>query len=292
MNEVISNAALTVEIAAQGAEIQSIRDADGLEYIWQGDPAYWSRRAINLFPYVGRLTERRYTYRGQSYGMDIHGFLKDSEMAVVSRAGDRITFELRDSEETRKAYPFAFVLRAEYTLRGSRLEIAFRVNNSGSDTMYFGIGGHPGFRVPMEAGRKFEDYCIEFGSPCNPVRVGMSDDCFVTDADSALSLEDGRRLPLSHALFDDDAVILKEMDRRVTLKCRDGGKAVAVDFPGMPYLGLWHKPHSDAPYVCIEPWVSLPARKGVVEDLSTAPGLVALPPGEEYTNVWGIEVLR
>lgn len=183
-------------------------------------------------------------------------------------------------------------MRRSTKWHGSCVAIVFRVTNSGADTMHFGIGGHPGFRVPLEDGRKFEDYCIEFGRPCSPVRVGMSDDCFVTGADSAFILEDGCRLPLRHDLFDDDAIILKDMDRKVILKCRNDGKAVAVDFPDMPYLGLWHRPRTDAPYVCIEPWVSLPARKGVVEELSTAPGLVALPPGGEYVNAWGIEVLR
>ena len=28
--------------------------------------------------------------------------------------------------------------------------------------MYFGLGGHPGFNVPLEAGLSFEDYCLEF----------------------------------------------------------------------------------------------------------------------------------
>ena len=31
--------------------------------------------------------------------------------------------------------------------------------------MYFGVGGHPGFAVPLEKGLAFEDYCLQFEAP-------------------------------------------------------------------------------------------------------------------------------
>ena len=45
MNYKISNNHLTVEISDRGAELQSIKGSDGTEYLWQGDPKYWSDRA-------------------------------------------------------------------------------------------------------------------------------------------------------------------------------------------------------------------------------------------------------
>lgn len=48
-----------------GAQLLSIRASDGTECLWQGDPAYWSDRAPNLFPYVARLTEGKYYLDGQ-----------------------------------------------------------------------------------------------------------------------------------------------------------------------------------------------------------------------------------
>ena len=46
----------------------------------------------------------------------------------------------------------------------------------------------------------------------------------------------------------------------------------------------------DAPYVCIEPWVSLPARDGVVEDFACKGDLIHLPGHGSYENTWYITI--
>ena len=52
----ISNQHLIVTMTQEGGTLTSIRDAKtGREYLWQGDPAYWTGQAPNLFPFVGRL---------------------------------------------------------------------------------------------------------------------------------------------------------------------------------------------------------------------------------------------
>ena len=58
----------------------------------------------------------------------------------------------------------------------------------------------------------------------------------------------------------------------------------------MNYMGFWHTNCSDAPFVCIEPWTSLPSRDGIVEDLACQSDLVALPQNEVYTNTWSITI--
>lgn len=73
MTHTIQNGCLRVGVAEHGAELQSIRDREDTEYLWQGDPAYWSDRAPNLFPYVARLTGGKYRLDGREYRMDIHG---------------------------------------------------------------------------------------------------------------------------------------------------------------------------------------------------------------------------
>ena len=50
--EQLKNEKLTVEISSHGAELQSIRNAEGREYLWQGDEKYWPRRSPLLFPIV------------------------------------------------------------------------------------------------------------------------------------------------------------------------------------------------------------------------------------------------
>ena len=63
---------MRVEAETRGAQLLSIRVSDGTERPWQGDPAHWSDRAPNLFPYVARLTEGKYYLDGQLYHMEIH----------------------------------------------------------------------------------------------------------------------------------------------------------------------------------------------------------------------------
>jgi len=58
--------------------------------------------------------------------------------------------------------------------------------------------------------------------------------------------------------------------------------AVTFALPDLPVFGLWHWPRTDAPYVCLEAWSSLPSRVGVVEDLAIQPDLVRLPSGQTW----------
>lgn len=290
MNYRISNEKLSVEIEKLGAQLCSIRTADGTEHLWQGDPRWWKQHAPNLFPYIGRLTEGRYTYRGKSYEMGIHGFVKTRELEAEEQSGDRIVFRLDSDEETRSQYPFSFTYRVEYRLQGERLHVAYRVKNRGEETMYFALGGHPGFRVPSQEGRSFEDYWLKFEPGAEPKKILFSKDCFVEGGTEPFSLENGGRLSLTHSLFDDDAVVLEGSGHSVELGCRDGRYRIVVAYPDMNYLGIWHAPGTEAPYVCLEPWSSLPSRQDVVEELTEKKDLIALEAGGCYENRWSIAV--
>ena len=286
----IRNEFLRVAVEEQGAELMEITGADGTEYLWNGDKTYWGGRAPNLFPYVGRLTGGTYTYEGKTYEMTRHGFAKFTRFSVADEGTENLTLEMTDSEETRKAYPFAFRFTVSYVLEDRALVVVYAVENRDRKTMYFGLGAHPGFRVPLEAGKRFEDYRLTFGKRCQPWQVLMSDAYMINGQERPYPLEGGVDLPLKHGLFDHDAVILKNMDRTVTLWAGEGTRGVRVSMPKMRYLGVWHMPETDAPYVCLEPWVSLPSREGVVEDLSQQNDLVMLGAGERYENRWTVEM--
>lgn len=292
MIDTIENECLKVRISDRGAELQSIQTKDGAQYLWQGDEKYWGDRALNLFPYIARLTEGKYELDGHSYEMPIHGFVNYSILEAEERQKNRIVFRMTEREETLQMYPFSFVYRVIYELTGNRLDISYDVENKNERTMYFGIGGHPGFCVPLEDGLAFEDYYLQFGEEKNPVRVGFSPACFLNGQDAEFALAKGGRIPLSHSLFDEDAIVLKDMAKEVCLKSDKGSRAVRVSYPQMDYLGIWHMPFTDAPYVCIEPWSSLPSRQDVVEELTNQPGLVSLPAGEKYRNRWSIEIME
>ncbi|MCD8105246.1 MAG: aldose 1-epimerase family protein [Lachnospiraceae bacterium] len=314
MNYTIRNEHLAVTASDAGAELQSLRSADGVEYLWQADPAIWHDKAPNIFPYVARLTQGTYTLNGKNYNMKIHGLVKyhtlmletpvpggisgengDGQGAistaeVIEMGTDHMTFRLESTEQMKEQYPFDFIYRITYTLCGKTLEITTQVENTGSGRMFFGVGGHPGFRVPLEEGLAFEDYYLEFDRPSHPYRVGFTDTCFLTGGDQEYPLEDGRRIPLQHELFDNDAIVLKHAPKTVRIASNLGTRSVTVHYPDFMYVGFWHAVKKEAPYVCIEPWTSLPSRDGIIEDFSCQSDLIGLDAGKTYTNTWTVEI--
>lgn len=290
MLSTLKNEHLTLTVDSLGAQMMSLRTSDGTEYLWQGNAEYWGDRAPNLFPFIGRLTNRSYRYMGKVYPMDIHGFAATMIFEEVHRTEGSLSLELSSSPETLVQYPFDFRLQIQYSLRENTVDVTYRVHNSGSDTMPFGIGGHPGFNVPLASEERFEDYELEFSCPCQPDRIGFTPAVFLSGQDEHYPLREDRFLDLRHDLFDEDAVILKNMAREVTLRSRLTGKGVTVSFPDLPYLGIWHWPRTNAPYVCIEPWSSLPSRQDIVEEFSCKSDLVHLQAGKTYETVWSVTV--
>lgn len=287
--QTIKNELLVVQATEVGAELRSIKTSDGVELVWQGNPQYWHGVAPNLFPYVARLVEGRYKLDGKEYEMGIHGFARKMQFSVAKATKNTLEFELTQNEETLAQYPRRFSFKVIYTLQDSTLSITYLVKNLDEKDMYFGLGGHPGFNVPMGKCGRFEDYKLRFGEPCKPFRVEFDERCFVTGRRSAFVLEEGTTIPLRHDMFDCDAIVLADTSKSVILE-GEFGKTVTVSFPDMPYIGFWHAVKTDAPYVCIEPWVSLPATAGKIVELEKQEDLIHLASGGEYSNTWTIAV--
>lgn len=284
----IENDSIRVSISDKGGELQSIiLKADGTEYLWQGNPEYWAGRAYNLFPICGRLTEGKYTYKGKTYQMNLHGFARASVFRAEKHSDSEIAFILTPNEEIKAQYPFDFIFKVTYSIKDTEILTGFEVVNTGSEDMYFGLGGHPGFNVPLSAGEKFDDYYLEFDCE-RPIKRLVFTPTFNTGKTEPYALRDGKIIDLDHMLFDNDARFFTDMCSSVTLKSRVGGKSVRVEYPGMKYLGIWHAPKTDAPYLCIEPWCSLPSYDGVVDDLETKNEMTKLAPGCEYKNEFKI----
>lgn len=290
MNHTIENTHLKVTVAQLGAELQSIQNAEGKEFLWQGTAPYWEQRATNLFPYVGRLTEGAYRMDGSLYKLPIHGFAPWVDFALTEKGEDYMVFTLTDNEELYAQYPRHFVFRVCYRLENNRICVSFEVENRDAKVMYFGLGGHPGFQVPLEDGDAFTDYRLRF-APCKPKRVDFTEKCFITGTTSDFPLAEDQFLPLSHDLFDDDAIVLTDVSREVTLEKVGGKHSVKVEFPQMPYVGLWHTTKSDAPFVCIEPWCSLPSKQDEIAELEKQENLLSLAPGATYQNSWNITIV-
>lgn len=287
----IKNDVLEVAVNSLGAELWSVKDKEGKEYLWQGDENSWKNRATNLFPFCGRMTRGIYTYQGKEYEMMIHGFAKVTEFEKAEQSEKKVVLYFDSNETTLPIYPFRFRFLVSFELEGSTLKQTYMVENKDDKTMYFAVGGHPGFQVPIEEGISFEDYQVTF-EPKEVKQILLSEDYFMTENEVICpEIKDGK-MALRHNLFDRDALILREAGKEVLIESEKAKTKIRVAFPDMTYLAIWHRPFTEAQFVCIEPWSSLPARQDVVEDLEQKKDLVSLAAGETYHNTLEIEIIR
>ncbi len=282
----LKNNALTVNVSSVGAEIMSVT-RDGLEYMWQGDPKFWASRAPLLFPVCGRSFGGVYTHGGKTYELTNHGFARRQDFAAKQATDTELVLVTAATDETRAVYPFDFELTVIYRLEGDRLYSEVTVTNTGDVALPSTFGIHPGFNVPLDNG-SFEDWYLEFGEECTPNELVFSDTCFNTGKKRPYPLKDAKLLPLRHELFNIDAIFMDRIFPSVTLKSDKSERSVTVNFQGFPYMGVWHKPKSDAPYVCIEPWCGLPSFDGVVDDVMTKNDMLHLLPSHSHTYKYDI----
>lgn len=144
----LKNTALTLNISLHGAELTSIRDSFGREFLWQADPAFWKRHSPVLFPIVGSLWDKHFRVNGREYEMGQHGFARDMDFRLVSEREDEMWFELKSSPETLAKYPYEFTLRIGYRLEANKIHVMWEVSGDDSQTMWFQIGAHPAFYLP------------------------------------------------------------------------------------------------------------------------------------------------
>lgn len=287
MLHTIQNHDLTVVISDMGAELQSVRSADGQEWLWQGDPVYWDRRAPILFPHCGRFWNNLATAYGVPCNPGMHGFLQNQHAEAVERKDTSIVFRQTENADTLSRYPFPYEIHICYTLDGNTLTLSTEVKNTGTRTMPYGYGGHPGFRVPFAGGR-LEDYYVRF---CEKSKVEAvcftANNCFLTGGTKPFPLRDGDCFDLSEAFFANGSVFLCHMPQEITLMTDLSDRHITMRYPGFSYLGLWKAPGSD--FLCIEPWCSLPATDRQNTELTEKKDLLQLKPGQCNTHTYSIQ---
>ncbi|OVE76075.1 hypothetical protein BVX97_02275 [bacterium E08(2017)] len=277
----INNKQIAAAVNDFGAELMSIRDLEGTEYIWQGNPDVWPSRAPILFPVVGNLKDARYTYEGKEYELGRHGFARKMDFELVEEDGDRLVFRLLPTDDTRKSYPFEFEFLVKYQLEGTSLGVTFEVTNNGDVVMPFTLGGHPGFSLEWGDDDQIEDYYLEFEQEETLDSMFLNDERLLGD-ESERVLEGEKVLRLRKDLFDHDALILLDFKSdKVTLKSDRYDRSLTVEFPGFPFLGIWAKPA--APYVCIEPWYGHVDPAGHDGDIMKKPGMMFLEPNQSFS---------
>ena len=255
MEHILKNDHLTVKIDSAGAELTSIQNANGTEYLWNADPAYWKRHAPVLFPFVGSLKNKEYHYQGVSYPMGQHGFARDMEFTLLSTTPNEVWYFLKADDSTRSRYPFDFELQIGYRLEENRLTVLWQVTNHGTDPMPFSIGAHPAFYCPITPGTKRNDYEFRFDNLA-PLTYHAIAEGGLADVHTELPLPETAEhiLTISEHLFDGDALILEgNQAHRVDLARKGEPPYITVAFDA-PLFGLWAPPGAETPFVCIEPW--------------------------------------
>ena len=285
-NLIIENGVLRAGISPLGGELCSFgRTEKGgfVEYLWQGLPEYWARRAPLLFPIVGRLRGGKYTFRGNCYEMRCHGFAANLEHRLTRTSAGSARSELEDSPETRAQYPFGFRLTQDFVLDGNTLHITACAE--AKDELWCAFGGHPGFVLPDADGRAadFESLYVRINDKKAPERQLFSKTCFVLPERAPFSLDSRGCFGLEHKLFDDDAIILHGV-HSATLASVSSPRSVTVSSPDAEYFGFWQTRYSaDAPFLCLEPWQGIPSFDGdadIPDELSRRAGMHHLMPGE------------
>lgn len=253
--EQIKNDKLTLTISEHGAEMQSIKDAKGEEYLWDGDPQYWNRHSPILFPIVCGLWKDTYRTEGKEYHLGRHGFARDTDFKLISKGNDRITFALTDSEATLKDYPYHFNLAISYRLEGNKIHVIWHVENTDNKTIYFQIGGHPAFLVPgMKKGDHLEG-TLKLDNAAPERLYGNVGGCIVKGYHKVET--DNGLWHFNEETFADDAVIFDRSQlHHIELLDQDGKTHVALDIK-TPAVGIWSPTGKHAPFVCIEPWYGI-----------------------------------
>ncbi|MDX1782228.1 MAG: aldose 1-epimerase family protein, partial [Thalassovita sp.] len=270
----IANARLRVAVAALGAETRAIRDARGRDYLWHGDAAFWAGRAPILFPIVGRAPGDRIAAGAHEAEMKQHGFARRSRFELVEAGADFCRHRLRDSAETRAAYPFAFSLEVSHRLVGAALEVAAQVENEGVETMPFGLGFHPAFRWPLPGATGL--HVIELDNGAEPALARLEGGLLGNHRYPSPFRQGW--LALDPALFTADAMIFPEGAGQGLRYGAETGPSLRLGFDGLPNLALWSKP--GAGFICIEPWHGMAARQGAGGEIAERPCTVLLPPGQ------------
>jgi len=273
---IIKNAALTATIGNKGAELLSLVPVWGGELMWQADPAVWGWHAPNLFPIVSALADDTLIHQGKRYPLKSHGFLRHSQTTVTEKTGDSVLFQLSDTEETRRQFPFAFVLTIAYRLDGDRLLQTFTVTNPAVEPLLVSLGAHPAFRWPLSDDLPRASHRVVFAqAEPQPIRrvaaKGLGPDYHATPVT-------GRVLTLDDSLFDNDAVIWDHLNSDSLTFGVAGQLGVEIAYSDFPHFGIWTKP-GGARFLCLEPWQGHISPVGFSGEFADKPGVVAIASG-------------
>ncbi|EMK1049248.1 aldose 1-epimerase family protein [Listeria monocytogenes] len=286
----LENEVLLVEMKTAGAELTRIFHKDtGLEYLWNADSKFWGRHSPVLFPTVGRLVEDTYLVDGKPYHLGQHGFARDRDFQVIEQTEKSVRFELDADEDSLAVYPYKFKLSIIYTIEKNTVAVSYEVENTDNKRIYFSIGAHPAFNLPLTDGTTFEDYYLDFGTEENLETLCLEGPYRSGEIKKVVD-KPAQYLPLSYDLFKNDALIFEALKQKeMTIKSDKKPHFVKVSFPEFPFVGVWTaKPGT--PFLCIEPWYGIADGAGESVELRDKAGIEHLEPEAVFASEYEITV--
>lgn len=280
---IIENEKYRLEVIARGGEIQSFYDKENdLEYMWQGDEAYWGGKNPSLFPMVSNTWTKDYEWHGQKYAMKNHGLVRYEELTCVKHTENEIVMELHENETTLKQYPFRFTFQISYRLNGNRLDVVYHITNQSKEVMPFGFGLHPGFNCPLCADESFTDYKLVFPQDEEVDQISLPQGLQVFK-------QAFKEIPLNYDLFEKYATLIYKNIKSPYVELVGPKHKVRVSCLGYPFLAFWTSKRG-APFVCIEPWYSHGDFEAVDCRFDQREGTINLKPNESFTTSYFIEL--
>lgn len=293
MIQKISSGAATAEIKSFGAELASLKDCGGTQYLWQGDPAYWGSQSPVLFPIVGSIRDKKASVGGsRTCHMERHGIVKNMEFSLKDSSEDSAVFSVCSTAESKERFPYDFEFQVKYSLDGKTLTIAYTVINQDSVPMPYFVGAHPGFKCPLFEGEAFEDYVVEFAEKeyaCCPRSLKPSG--LVDVEHRTLILNNEKVFPLDRTWFSYDCQIFDQLkSKSAKMYNPKTGRGVKLDYAGFDYLIVWSSKNG-GDFVAVEPWTGVSTCSDEDDIFEHKRGVKILNPKETQTLSFTITLL-
>ena len=283
-NYSLKNNVFFVNASKSGAELISIHNlTNKTDILWNPDLKFWNRISPVLFPIVGKLKDNSFLENETHFEMLQHGFARNMEFEIIQHTENSLSMQLTSNEETRKQFPFDFLLNISYILIENCLDIHYSVTNLSSVEMPFSIGAHPGFAID----KPLNQYKLVFDQPFTADRYLIDNGLYT--GESTPTMQNTHELLLSDELIQHDAVVFKNVPfYRVTLCELDNTPVVTVSSSDFPHWGFWTKP--GAPFFCIEPWAGLADSTNATGNLRDKEGIHILEPNQMKQFSYSIEM--
>ncbi len=226
-------------------------DTEGLKGVHGGIPI--------LFPFAGKCYHEgqadKWSPAANSIrSMPTHGFAKDADFLIRSIDQSGFEVEMIQNENDRHTYPFEYTFTVIYHFLELSLQISLVLENEGRIPIPWSAGLHPYFQVPWRKDLALTDHQLsipakkvyQYQNDGNMIKKNPSNDYFY-------------RLSAPNLI---NNIFYETIEPKAEISLLSGEETLRVSEVGGAETGSrltfvsWTKPN--APYFCLEPWMSPP----------------------------------